>query len=95
MEILKFPLDKVSQNGKNSAEIYNTRILDFCQALHRSQTLGKLCFLLKKVIDHKQEQIDKTINLTQDELQALLQEYAQEILHAYERQNRRGDPRRT
>ena len=50
---------------------------------------------LKKVIDHKQEQIDKTINLTQDELQALLQEYAQEILHEYERHNRRGDPRRT
>jgi len=68
MKILKFPLNKVGENGKNTAEIYDSKIYDFCEALHKSQKLGQLNFLLKKVLDHKEEQQEKTINLTQEEL---------------------------
>ena len=93
MKILKFPLMKVGEKGKNTAEIYNTKIYDFCKALYKSQKLGQLCFLLKKVLDQKEEQQEKTINLTQEELQALLQQYAKEILNEFKRQIRTGNIR--
>ena len=93
MKILKFPLNKVGKNGKNTAEIYDSKIYDFCEALHKSQKLGQLNFLLKKVLDHKEEQQEKTINLTQEELQVLLQQYAKEILNEFKRQIRTGNTR--